>query len=163
MFRALVGWGVVSFAVLQIIEPVMHGLHWSDAVLSYVVVALAVGFPVVVGLAWVFDLRAGAVERTPPAPAGTPWLRGPRLALLLFGLGNTGCNGMLVRNFDSTGNLLWERAFDPQSCDGRVRAMGLTFSDDDLVVTGDMQGTVDLGFGPYFFPQQTGFYLGLSM
>ena len=87
VFRALVAWGVVSFAVLQIIEPVMHGLHWSDAVLSYVVVALAVGFPVVVGLAWVFDLRAGAVERTPPVTGGAPWLRGPRLALLLFGLG----------------------------------------------------------------------------
>jgi hypothetical protein len=77
--------------------------------------------------------------------------------------GNTGCSGMLVRNFDSTGNLLWERVFDPQSCDGRVQAMGLTFSDDDVVVTGDMQGTVDLGFGPYFFSQQTPFYLGLSM
>jgi len=25
--------------VLQIVEPVMHGLHWPDAVLSYVVVA----------------------------------------------------------------------------------------------------------------------------
>jgi len=37
--------------VLQIIEPVMHGLHWPDEVLSYVVVALAAGFPLVVGLA----------------------------------------------------------------------------------------------------------------
>jgi hypothetical protein len=44
-----------------------------------------------------------------------------------------------------------------------VQAMGLTFSDDDVVVTGDMQGIVDLGFGPYFFSQQTPFYLGLSM
>src|SRR5712691_4585530 len=31
VFRALVVWGVVAFAVLQIIEPVMHGLHWPDA------------------------------------------------------------------------------------------------------------------------------------
>ena len=39
VFRALVGYGVVAFAALQIIEPIMHGLHWPDAVLSYFVVA----------------------------------------------------------------------------------------------------------------------------
>ncbi len=50
VFRALLGYGIASFAVLQIIEPIMHGLHWPDAVLSYVVVPLAVGFPVVVSL-----------------------------------------------------------------------------------------------------------------
>jgi hypothetical protein len=75
--------------------------------------------------------------------------------------GFTGCNGTFVRNFDPAGNLLWERVFDPQACDGHVRAMGLTFSDDDLVVTGDAQGTVDLGFGPFTFSEQQGFYLGL--
>jgi hypothetical protein len=30
VFRALVGYGIVAFAVLQIIEPVIHGFHWSD-------------------------------------------------------------------------------------------------------------------------------------
>lgn len=40
VFRALIGCGIASFAVLQIIEPVMHGFHWPDAVLSYVVAAL---------------------------------------------------------------------------------------------------------------------------
>jgi len=82
VFRALVVWGVVAFAVLQIIEPVMHGLHWPDAVLSYVVVALAVGFPVVVGLAWVFDVKAGHIERTAPAQP----IRA-RLLLVLVGIG----------------------------------------------------------------------------
>ena len=42
VFRALIAYGIGAFAVLQIIEPVMHGLHWPDEVLSYVVVALAV-------------------------------------------------------------------------------------------------------------------------
>lgn len=45
VFRALVGCGIAAFAMLQIVEPVMHGLHWPEAILSYVVVALAVGFP----------------------------------------------------------------------------------------------------------------------
>src|SRR5437899_767959 len=61
----------------------MHGLHWPDAVLSYVVAALAVGFPVVVSLAWIFDVNAGRIKRTEPA-AG--W-RGARLAAVLVGIG----------------------------------------------------------------------------
>src|SRR5438309_5170331 len=81
VFRALVVYGIVAFAVLQIIEPIMHGLHWPDEVLSYVVVALALGFPVVVGLAWIFDVNAGRIERTGGGPVSA------RLVLLLVGLG----------------------------------------------------------------------------
>src|SRR5262244_2281892 len=86
VFRALIGYGIAAFAVLQIIEPVMHGLHWPETVLSYVVAALAAGFPVVITLAWIFDVKAGRVERTALAAAGTG-LRGVRLALLLAGIG----------------------------------------------------------------------------
>lgn len=84
VFRALVGYGLAAFAVLQIIEPIMHGLHWPESVLSYVVAALAAGFPVVTALAWVFDVKAGRIERTPSATA----TRGRRgvLALLLVGI-----------------------------------------------------------------------------
>ena len=80
VFRALVGYGVAAFAILQIIEPIMHGLHWPETVLSYTVVALAVGFPVVVTVAWIFDVHAGRAER--PAPA-----KQARLILLIAGIG----------------------------------------------------------------------------
>jgi adenylate cyclase len=83
VFRALVAYAVAAFAVLQIIEPIMHGLHWPDAVLSYVVVALAAGFPIVVTMAWIFDVNAGRIERTPP----TEGLRRGWIAPLLVGLG----------------------------------------------------------------------------
>ncbi len=83
VIRALVGYGVAAFAVLQIAEPIMHGFHWPDAVLSYIVAALALGFPIVVSLAWIFDVNAGRVERTEPASD----LRGARLAAMLFGIG----------------------------------------------------------------------------
>src|SRR5207237_5896950 len=79
VFRALIGYGIAAFAVLQIAEPIMHGLRLPDIVLTYVVVALALGFPVVVTLAWVFDVNAGIIERTPPEPS----LTGARLLLLL--------------------------------------------------------------------------------
>ncbi|HYV67446.1 MAG TPA: tetratricopeptide repeat protein [Myxococcales bacterium] len=84
VFRALIGYGIAAFALLQIIEPVMHGLHWPDAVLSYIVVGLALGFPVVVTLAWIFDVKAGRIERT--AAATGRWT-GARLAVLLLGIG----------------------------------------------------------------------------
>ena len=66
VFRALIAWGVFSFAVLQIIEPIMHGLRWPEAVLSYVVAALAAGFPVAVGLAWMLS----GEEATAQTPRG---------------------------------------------------------------------------------------------
>src|SRR5947209_4295680 len=83
VFRALVGYGIAAFAVLQIAEPIMHGFHWPEAVLSYVVAALAIGFPIVVSLAWIFDVNAGRIERTEPAPG----LRGARIAPILVGIG----------------------------------------------------------------------------
>src|SRR5437870_7452902 len=83
VIRALIGYGIAAFAVLQIIEPIMHGLHWPDSVLSYVVAALALGFPLVVTLAWIFDVNEGRIERTAPAEG----VRGARLALLLIVIG----------------------------------------------------------------------------
>jgi TolB-like protein/Tfp pilus assembly protein PilF len=83
VFRVLIGYGVVSFAVLQIVEPIQHALGLSDAVLKLVVVLLALGFPVSLVLAWAFDINPAGIERTPPAAA----LRGPRLLLLLAGIG----------------------------------------------------------------------------
>jgi tetratricopeptide (TPR) repeat protein len=92
VIRALLGWGVVSFAVLQVAEPLMHALDLSDWILKVVVAVLAAGFPVTSALAWVFDLKATGVERTPAAaPSGNPE-RAPgvarlRLAALVVGLG----------------------------------------------------------------------------
>ena len=83
VFRALVGYAIAAFAVLQIIEPIMHGAHWPEVVLSYVVAGLAAGFPIVITLAWVFDVKAGRIERT--APAASP--RGIQLGLMLVGIG----------------------------------------------------------------------------
>jgi len=92
VIRALLVWGVVSFAVLQVFEPVMHGLHLPEWTLSFVVVVLGLGFPITAALAWVFDLKASGIERTPPVvqeSGGSPATsRPPRgRLLLLLGLG----------------------------------------------------------------------------
>jgi Tol biopolymer transport system component len=89
VFRAVVVYGAVAFAVLQVIEPIMHGLRLPEWVLSVTVVVLGLGFPLVIGLAWAFDLNSTGVERTPPvALAGRPAPpQGVRLPLILAGLG----------------------------------------------------------------------------
>jgi TolB-like protein/tetratricopeptide (TPR) repeat protein len=86
--RAVLGWGILSFAVLQIYEPVMHGLHLPEWTLTLVVVVLGVGFPATFVLAWIFDMGPGGVERTLSA-ATTPSTpaRRIRTGLLLVGLG----------------------------------------------------------------------------
>ncbi|HYV65810.1 MAG TPA: tetratricopeptide repeat protein [Myxococcales bacterium] len=68
VFRALLGYAIVAFAVLQVIEPIINGLHLPEWTLSFVVVALVVSFPVVLVLAWVFDVNPGGIERTLPLP-----------------------------------------------------------------------------------------------
>ncbi len=91
VFRALVGWGIVSFAVLQVVEPIMHALNLPDWTLKGVVGLLALGFPIAAALSWAFDIRATGIERTaPPAadPSGATRVpRGARLALLLLAIG----------------------------------------------------------------------------
>jgi TolB-like protein len=66
------------------VEPIMHALHLPDPVLTYTVIALALGFPVTVMLAWAFDVKQGKIERTAPLPAGP---RNVRLGLLLLAIG----------------------------------------------------------------------------
>jgi hypothetical protein len=70
VFRALIGYGIVAFAVLHIVEPVMHGLRLPEWVLSATVIGLGVGVSVTVVLAWAIDLKGGRIERTRPSPSG---------------------------------------------------------------------------------------------
>jgi hypothetical protein len=59
VFRVLVGYGVVTFAVLQIVEPIMHALHLPGAALTH------------------YGARAGAgIYRGPPGTSGTATIAG---------------------------------------------------------------------------------------
>src|SRR5882724_8569936 len=84
VFRALVAYAIVVFAILQVVEPIMHGLALPDWTLSFVIIALGLGFPVVLVLAWLFDVSAAGVERTAPLqPSDTVRFGRARLALLV--------------------------------------------------------------------------------
>jgi TolB-like protein len=83
VFRALVGYGLVSFGLLQVAEPVMHGLNLPDWTLKVLVIGLGLGFPVTVLLAWAYDLKSTGIERTPSIGAGRGWRT---VALVAIGL-----------------------------------------------------------------------------
>ncbi len=89
VIRALVVWGIVSFAVLQVVEPVLHAYHLPEWMLTVVVTTLGAGFLVAATLGWVFDLTTKGITRTAPdtGSGGSPRLSTPRLAGLLAGLG----------------------------------------------------------------------------
>lgn len=46
----------------------MHGLSLPEWVLAATVIALGLGFPITLVLAWVFDVNAGRIETTGPRP-----------------------------------------------------------------------------------------------
>jgi serine/threonine-protein kinase len=88
VIRALFGWAVVSFAALQVAEPLMHALDLKDWVLKVVVAVLAAGFPVAAILSWFFDLGPGGVTRTPekePGPTDVPPAQRKRVLVVLVG------------------------------------------------------------------------------
>ena len=80
---------IVAFAILQVIEPVMHGLALPEWLLKAVVIGLGLGLPVTLLLAWAYDISPQGIERT-PSPAGAsvqPSARAYRaLALAALGL-----------------------------------------------------------------------------
>jgi TolB-like protein/Tfp pilus assembly protein PilF len=79
VFRALIGYAIFSFAVLQVAEPVLHGLGLGDHWLRGLLIALGTGLPVTALASWTFDLTRRGVHRTesgPDVPGGrTAWVR----------------------------------------------------------------------------------------
>ena len=84
VFRVMVGYAISSFAVLQVVEPIMHGAHLPEWVLTVVLLALALGFVAAVVLAWLFDLTSQGVRRTSSATGpGAPSFGRARLLVPL--------------------------------------------------------------------------------
>ena len=85
VFRALVGYGIFAFAVLQVVEPVLHGLGLNDAWLRGLLVALGAGFPITALASWTFDLTRRGVHRTEAAPSAPLGLASRARAAALIG------------------------------------------------------------------------------
>ena len=129
VIRALLAWGLFSFAVLQIVEPVQHALGLAEWALRVVVAVVALGFPVTSGLAWAFDLTRRGIERTAP-PEGKEAAgsarragAGPAVALVAVGaLLGAGVAGL-------AGWHLWGRSPAPGP-DGRITVAVADFANE---------------------------------
>ncbi len=63
MFRVAVVYAGVAFIVLQIIDGAFDYLKIPEWVGSLIIIMLALGFPIAVGMAWAFDLTAEGLVR----------------------------------------------------------------------------------------------------
>ena len=70
VFKVAAVYGVVSFGLIQIADPLTDALLLPDAFLTYVVATLMLGFPVALVLAWAFEVTPEGVQRTGDAAPG---------------------------------------------------------------------------------------------
>ena len=128
VFRVMVGYGIFAFALLQVTEPVLHAYDLPAWVLTAVVTALAVGFPVAIVLSWLYDFTAQGVKRTPTA-SGTGGRSVPRrsLAAMLAGVAVLAALPLL-------GWYVWQRASErratnPKAAEVQPSVAVLPFAD----------------------------------
>jgi TolB-like protein/Flp pilus assembly protein TadD len=121
VFRVMAGYGIFAFAVLQVIEPIMHGAHLGEWVLTAVLVGLAAGFPVALILSWVFDFTAEGVVRTPRV-SGSPRFSRGRVAAVLVGVG-------LLAALPGLGWYAWKRGAEATPAAGSASIAVLPFDD----------------------------------
>jgi adenylate cyclase len=75
VFRVVILYLVAGWIVIEVASTVLPGLNLPAWAPTLVIVLVALGFPVALGMAWAFDLGADGVTRTGPAepePAPPP-------------------------------------------------------------------------------------------
>jgi adenylate cyclase len=75
VFQVAVAYVVVAWILLQVVDVVNEPLNLPDGFETVVIVLMAIGLPLALVLAWLFDLTSKGVVRTPPTdepPADAP-------------------------------------------------------------------------------------------
>ncbi|HEX6559841.1 MAG TPA: hypothetical protein VF021_10275, partial [Longimicrobiales bacterium] len=65
-------YAVVGWVVIQVVATVFPLLSLPDSAARVVVVLIALGFPLAVALAWVFDITPAGLRRTETLPEAAP-------------------------------------------------------------------------------------------
>lgn len=99
VYRVAIGYLVASSAFIQVAGTVLPAFHSPEWVQQTLVVVVALTFPVVLVLAWGFDLKNGSVRRTRIRERPTPVTR-RRLWVLA-------CIGVLVALLEVAAYRLW--------------------------------------------------------
>src|SRR6516164_1909501 len=87
VYRVAVGYAVVAWLVVQISATVMPAYHAPEWILPIFITAVALGFPVALVLAWAFELKGGAIEKTPESSIATVSAANKRRVWLLAATG----------------------------------------------------------------------------
>jgi len=92
--RFALGYAAAAFVILQLAEIVIPAFGMGEGALRLLVVAVGLGFPPALALAWVYDITTEGIKRTASGDGASPLL--PRIALaglLIATIGVTGALG----------------------------------------------------------------------
>ncbi|MCH7575993.1 MAG: tetratricopeptide repeat protein [Candidatus Marinimicrobia bacterium] len=104
VFRVAAFYGGIAFVMFQIIDSIFEPLHIPEWIGSLIIILLLVGFPIAVGLAWIFDITPEGIVRTEGRSTGKPGtsnraLIAVTIAAVAFGIwgkwGGDGTNGAI--------------------------------------------------------------------
>jgi len=166
VWRIAVGYAVAAWLLVQIATQVFPFFNIPNWSVRLIVVVLAIGFPVAVVLAWVYEITPEGVRRTEPAdsPAARPdyasrqigrKLNAVIIAVLVLAVALLGWRLMVVRHAGSTSRTLASTG----SPDGaqRLRLQGLQtrtaeparrVSDRDVANQSGLSATTPATFNP---------------
>ena len=66
--RVVVVYAIAGWVVIEVASTMLPGLHLPDWTVTLVIALVVLGFPIAVGMGWMFDLGPRGMERTPMAP-----------------------------------------------------------------------------------------------
>ncbi len=72
VFRVAAFYGGIAFVIVQIIDGTFEVMGIPAWVSRLLITLLAIGFPIAIGLAWVFDITSEGIVRTEGRPTGKP-------------------------------------------------------------------------------------------
>jgi adenylate cyclase len=72
VFRVIALYAVAGWIVIEVSSTVLPGLNLPDWTSTLVILLVALGFILAVGLAWAFDIGPEGIERTPSTDAPAP-------------------------------------------------------------------------------------------
>src|SRR5262245_25362981 len=87
VYRVAVAYAVVAWLVVQISATIMPVYHAPEWILPVFITGVALGFPVALVLAWAFELKGGAIEKTPESSIATVSAANKRRVWLLAAAG----------------------------------------------------------------------------
>lgn len=79
MYTTAVAYVAVAAGTIQLVSSVAPALNWPDWATKFSIIALSLAFPVVLVVAWIFDIGPGGFQRTsalldaPEKPRGFSW------------------------------------------------------------------------------------------